>query len=816
MVALNVHSVKMPTLCHLIAAFVLVLSIAIGFQSCVKMFLGDGFCKVTCLEQALNYLRVDPWDLKLLKSGLCLPKRCYSKFDLRMRERSDLNLLDYCKETELNTTECFEIKTDLEYLKETLVWKTDLDLYSFQYCLKDHFREIDDDPRECNQLYGKNINLHEQRRVGFAYYDFLNFRRFFTDESRDLEVRIRITGGDSLSQQELSNICSLLLIQFNHNCRHGQGLSIHTHVLDQSVVIFSDDSKQLAHFSILLSLIFILLAFYVLNNVAYSLHGNTEQFYSYKYNVENQRKARLFLYRPDLINVKISKENLFSFWGWDSLIHARYCIKSKCFAYVKFNTLFISYLSILLIDRIQMFVLEYIFLFFMHFLLFRNLILTLSLIVTTELIFGSMLASVRVWMFNLYRFYILCIPTLLYVCIAKLSFQEQNILLQMLRCKRTYEVFLFQTWPVQYVVNLSEGYLWPPWPFIFKRQLISKQYFSLSDNKLNCLWLLIFSILCYIGFTLEQPTVSYYSTIYLRDFIGDYEPYDYPLNRYNAKYLILLCYWLYFPFCFFFITFVRSYMKWMYEKISLWIVSFCMAMTCILLSNFLLPWLYLFLKTLPTDSFLIWLPVSATFVIYVLEVWRTRFAHYDDYLQSILSYIQKDEQALDNSDDNSIAITYKLNHLTCKPFIYRHNGDHTFSDGKYHVQGFIIFISSGNTYISQDLFYELIQLPGGPGSFKSVIKSELFSLFLRFFPALFIFWLCQIIHLTDMSSYEPVLKAVISVTFMTLYKGLFLHRHLPKIDVSSNIAMKREVNKLLIKFRAWAFSNKDDLNTSEC
>ena len=524
----------------------------------------------------------------------------------------------------------------------------------------------------------------------------------------------------------------------------------------------------------------------------------------------------MFLYKPDLINVKISKENLFSFCGWNSLIHARYCIKSKCFAFVIFMTLFISFLSILLKNHIIMFVFEYIFLFFMNFLLFRNLSLTLPLIVTTELIFGSMLASVTVFGINIYRFYILCIPALLYVCIATLSFREQNILLQMLRCKRTYEVFLFQTWPMQYVVNLSEGYLWPPWPFIFKRQLISKQYFSLSDNKLNCLWLLIFSILCYIGFALEQPTVCYDYTWYSREDYDDDADDLYPLNCYNAKYPLLLCYWLYFPFCFFFITFVRSYTKWMYKKISLWIVSVCMAMTCILLSNFLLPWLYLFLKTLPTDSFLIWLPVSATFVIYVLEVWRTRFAHYDDYLQSILSYIQKDEQALDNSDDNSIAITYKLNHLTCKPVIYRYNGDHTFSDGKYHVQGFIIFISSGNTYISQDLFYELIQLPGGPGSFKSVIKSELFSLFLRFFPALFIFWLCQIIHLTDLSSYEPVLKAVISVTFMTLYKGLFLHRHLPPINVSSNIAMQREVNKLLIKFRAWTFSNKDDLNTSEC
>ena len=247
----------------------------------------------------------------------------------------------------------------------------------------------------------------------------------------------------------------------------------------------------------------------------------------------------------------------------------------------------------------------------------------------------------------------------------------------------------------------------------------------------------------------------------------------------------------------------------LYNQLSLGVVSLCLTLTCAMLSNIYLSWLYPFLKTLKEDNFLPWLPVTVSFIVYLLDIWRGRFAHYGNYIESVISYIQKEGQVHDNLEDN-IAIIYKYNQEHGKPKIYRHNHKRSISDGKYNVQGFIIFISSGNTYIPTDLFYELIKIPGAPGPIWSVVKSELFSLLIRCFPALFIFWLCQIIHLVDMQNYQPIVKAVISLTFVTLYKGLFLHRSLSPINVATNVAMQREVNKLLKNFKTWAFITDEE------
>ena len=97
---------------------------------------------------------------------------------------------------------------------------------------------------------------HIHRRVRYTYFDLLD-RGLVGRNQLPLDLYVRFDGDieEHFTETERNSLVTILLILLNNDTENLQ-LNVHTHIFDQTAVIFSDDSVFHAYFVTLIFYVF--------------------------------------------------------------------------------------------------------------------------------------------------------------------------------------------------------------------------------------------------------------------------------------------------------------------------------------------------------------------------------------------------------------------------------------------------------------------------------------------------------------------------------------------------------------------------------
>ena len=774
---------------HWKVSFVVVLmAILMGLESQIDY---ERICQVTCLEAEVDKYRVDPWDVLHIRSKLCALRgitACRNKFSMDNVSVHD-NHGDYrmCR-FEKKKKICFSIDASFQHsINVSEKWKEirtatfyevylSVDIKSKGFYIQPTWRQ-----------------KYTQRRIRFTFFDFLDIGLWREHHDLQLAVTFDRDIEAHLTENECRNLIILLLMKLNLDLQNTE-VNLHTPVFDQSQVILSEGTRYYALIAICMNLLSIGLTYYFVYNFILSLVGPRKPFH---FDPQHVPFSAQNLDRPDLICSGSNELNIFTCYFWKGILSDHGFIHSVVFVclaccWIFYMLAVFTHFALLgdnvsildqfpsikmpwyfyKLDSFLPYFVVYVVPFFLVFMntsivIFFLFGFVLSLFIPEQL-FDMTLILPAPHGFQWYAAY--CFSVIFAVLFSvPFFFRNRKVLTECLNIQTLSKMFLWPTWPSQFFIFIC---------------LKAKKRFSFSSNAFLAVWTFFLISSFYVGI-MHVPN---------RSIIGYwlFVPIFILLSELSSSLIINSRF--------------QSYHKWISQKIWSLCFALCMTLFGVYTCNFYLFSLYPLLKEVKPGSSLLtlWIPIILHLTTYILEVWRSNYTMYETYLKAVLSYVKSRDS--EKASDGIVRNKKRLeNHNGDFVVVYRDGGQYDVKDDKIFVKGLLLFIRDGKCYIPGDFFFEVIKLPGGPGSIKSVLIMEIWDLFLRLFPAFFINWVRETIHIIEMESYDIMLQAILSNTLLLLYKGLFLHRKAKTFDVSGNIAMQVQIDQFVKGYQSWAF-----------
>ena len=787
-----------------VSIVVVLVAILMGMENQIDY---ERLCQVSCIEAEVNKYRLDPWDVLFLSSKLCALRgkmSCMNNFTMDIDTMSVhnkpygvvYNLCFYKKKQKscLKIETSFACEKNMTEEREKIRWTP---FFQMRYNL--FVTTLVGPSTRKVERWNQKIT---QRPIRFDFFDFLDYGMLKQDLSLEISVYFEWMIHYHMSEKEYINLMTLLLIKLNTDCEKDP-VTLHTSVFDQTELILSEGSHYKAIIAICVNFASIGISFYFIYNFILSILGPRK---SFNFDPHYVPFCPQNIHRPDLMCTGSNELNIFTSYFWQGIIsdhgfiHFVIFVCLVClwifymlalftrfallgdnvsileqFPSVKlpwyFNILdkILPYFVVFIIPIYIVFINTSIFIFFIF-----GFVLSLFV---PENVFDMMQILPSSPGFNLYVIYIFF--TILAVLFSlPFFFRNKKYLVECLNIQSLIKIFLWPTWPAQFLIFVT---------------LKAKKRFGLSNNLLLLVWALFLALCFYVGF--------YGVSLYFRALDAHY-------YRHNTS---ILGFWLFVPIFILLsklpVALIRnSRFNYYHNRISekTWSVCFALSMTLfgVYTCNFYLFKLYSVLKEVKPGSSLLtlWIPIISHLTTYILEVWRSNYTLYETYLKSVLSYIKSGDN--DGNVRNNARMENNDGDIV---LVYRDRGEPNITDDKCIVKGVLIFIRDGKCYVPGDFFLEAIKLQGAPGSIKSVLIKEIWDLFLRLFPAVFIFWVRATIHLIENENYDIMLQAILNNTLLMLYKGLFLHRKAKTVDVSGNIAMQVQIDRFVKEYESWAF-----------
>ena len=631
----------------------------------------------------------------------------------------------------------------------------------------------------------------EHRHTRFHYYDILDILENILKNHHMMYVMsmpFYISTDSFLPKKDVLIFFTLFVIELIYNTSERgnwignisdkiEVVSIGTNVFDQRNVILTERSKLYSWCSTLGCIWLFFVILYFVRKMHISLHGFSETF---DLSIDDSRSHELT--RPDVIQVDSGNLNIFTSYFYSILFGKKGFMKAFCFT-LAFAFWFFSVIAeINIVSKGT----------------FKCILIIYSIICSILFLFLFPITVVFLICFSL----ILFTPELL-IKVTDLGLSDYYpcyVLLLLLFINASLLIlFWYKDWTrdLLFQGNLLHFLFWPTWPVLLIVFLTKK--FSAAVVHIVHIFILLF--LCILGllFFLQDSKVHGFTS-------------------YNSKYLHTLSYWLFFPVHFALLTFCSSHKR----VISNVIEQICTALFVAYLMNFFyLHELYPLLTSLDQKQNLyLYIMLVFDVIVYLIKIYREWYSAYDKFLNDVISFIRDQNKCIENKAryrtvNDCIALIHNHNDSEegndeCQyPELRLSQGEIT--NDKFKIKGLMLLMKGSNVYAPSDFFFEVINLPGAPGPIKKVIMKELLTLvFLRLFPALFIYWLCNVMYLIDFEKYDTVIKVVIGRAFISHYKEFFFHRKISLVNVKSNIAFQRQIQMFLDSYESWYFvCNRD-------